>query len=1119
MSTDRVDAIGRLMVVEASAGTGKTHQITRRVVDHVTRLGVPIERILVVTFTRAATAELRDRIRRALADAAREGDGETARRAADAVTSFDLATVTTIHGFCHQVLGNLGLIDDASSSSITTDDRDLRSEVLNDALLRQVAGSDATSPLVELFAPEAGDPPMREDKVRPILRLMLTHPTADVITRPAAPTPKAPGLDPALHDGWRSFLLQVRDDVLARRSAAGVMTHDDVLRLARDAVVSDPIRALAVAERFDLVLIDEFQDTDALQWDLFVATFLAPRAADEPAGPRMYVVGDPKQAIYAFRGADVHAYLQARALADCTDTLEESWRMEPPLLEATNLLFRGATFGEPSIEHADLRPPQERSQNGGPTLVGDPLPAPFVVRAIEPTVPDSAPAKAYVKADDALPLVARDVAAVIEELLASGAQIEQPDQDECALARPLAPRDVAVLVGRHREADVVAQALDARGIRSVRRSTASVMTSPAAEQWRWLLTAMDRPFSPSAASMAAMSWFVGWSPDELAEPEADDRLAGVQDLLAEWRRTLADGGIAGLLAVLRATSGLTERVLAGADGERNITDLEHVAELLHDAVPGPTTPATLSDVLLEHVGEDEEAEEHAARRIDSDDDAVQILTIHAAKGLQFAVTLVPFLWLSRARKDERIVHHEGKLALDVTIGARDPGLQQLATTEARGTLQRLAYVALTRARHRTVVWWGNAHNAPANPLTTLLTERTPDAAQVCTDGSATKVKGDFSLAWDRLTVLAGQSGGTIDVARAAPPDPPARPPSPTGAELAVNTFNRRFDRRWRRHSFSAIAAPARHVHVEQLVPADDELVAEDGPAEATVEEGALGPPFDESVRAPLLELTIAGTDFGTAFHTLMEHLDFAAPDLAAEIDRVVDERWPWATIPVPRGVLVEGLAGVLSAPTGRWLGDRPLRHLTRADRLDELVFELPLATSGRAVTARDIGILMADHLAEGDPFVAYAQHLHDDAFAVDLAGHLTGSIDLVARFHDADGSPRFTVCDYKTNRLSPTLVGRALDAYHPARLPLEMTRHHYPLQALLYGVALHRYLRWRLRGYEPRRHLAGAAYLFVRGMVGSATPTVDGDPVGVCGWDVPPDLTVALSDLLDGRRP
>ena len=164
---------------------------------------------------------------------------------------------------------------------------------------------------------------------------------------------------------------------------------------------------------------------------------------------------------------------------------------------------------------------------------------------------------------------------------------------------------------------------------------------------------------------------------------------------------------------------------------------------------------------------------------------------------------------------------------------------------------------------------------------------------------------------------------------------------------------------------------------------------------------------------------------------------------------------------------------------------------------------------------------MLGHLPKDDPLRSWAQRLSSGLFGVELAGHLTGSIDMVVRVRDATGensAARFVVVDYKTNTLAEQGREPRLHDYHPDRLPAAMAEHHYPLQALLYSVALHRYLRWRVPGYEPGEHLGGIAYLFVRGMVGAATPLVEGCPHGVFSWQVPPALVTALSQLLEGTE-
>ena len=206
-------------------------------------------------------------------------------------------------------------------------------------------------------------------------------------------------------------------------------------------------------------------------------------------------------------------------------------------------------------------------------------------------------------------------------------------------------------------------------------------------------------------------------------------------------------------------------------------------------------------------------------------------------------------------------------------------------------------------------------------------------------------------------------------------------------------------------------------------------------------------------------------------------------------------------------VLARGLAASLRTPLGGLLDEAPLSSVSRADRLDELGFELPLAG---AASPRRIGALLRSHLPADDPLFAYADRLEDPLLRPVLRGFLTGSIDLTFRV-----GGRFAIVDYKTNWLGEPDAPLTAWHYRPAALRAEMLHVHYALQALLYTCALHRYLRWRVAGYSPDRDLAGVFYLFVRGMSGEETPRVDGAPCGVFSWRPPGALVEAMSDLLD----
>jgi exodeoxyribonuclease V beta subunit len=258
-----------------------------------------------------------------------------------------------------------------------------------------------------------------------------------------------------------------------------------------------------------------------------------------------------------------------------------------------------------------------------------------------------------------------------------------------------------------------------------------------------------------------------------------------------------------------------------------------------------------------------------------------------------------------------------------------------------------------------------------------------------------------------------------------------------------------------------------------------------------------------------------GTLFGTFVHTVFEAADFAAADLGRELASRVGEAV--ARRPVDRAdraAVTAGLRAAVETPLGPLAGNVRLCDVPRSDRLDELVFELPLAGGDvptGSVTPAAIGDVLRAHLGADDPLAGYADRLRDADLRASVRGYLTGSIDLVLRHGGA-----FFVVDYKTNWLAAP--GDPLTAWHyrPAALGEEMQRAHYGLQALLYTVALHRYLRWRLRGYDPAEHLGGVLYLFIRGMLGAGTPVVDGQPCGVFSWKPPASLVVALDAVLEG---
>jgi exodeoxyribonuclease V beta subunit len=511
---------------------------------------------------------------------------------------------------------------------------------------------------------------------------------------------------------------------------------------------------------------------------------------------------------------------------------------------------------------------------------------------------------------------------------------------------------------------------------------------------------------------------------------------------------------------------------------------------------------------------------------------VQVLTIHRSKGLEFPVVYLPFLWEPGyiADKPPRpVFFHDPEAADERTIDVALEGggyarHREQFVREQRGEDLRLAYVALTRARHQAVVWWAGSYASRDSPLGRLLFART-DTGEVEASGGSTP--SDQTVV-NRFRALAGATGGVgkvISVERSRPATATSwRPPKAPLAELGVSVFDRGLDLRWRRTSYSDITA-ASH---EEWVTSEPEqpLLADEppGPGAAPIapaSSGASGtaPPAAGDVPS-LLGAMPAGVDVGTFVHRVMEATDFAAPDIDAELSaRIADVQGRRAVDVGPAAALAAGLRAVLETPLGPVLGDRRLREMERRDRLDELGFELPLAGGDRpsgSLTLRRVADVLRTHTSGEDPLAAYADRLDDARLRQSVRGYLTGSLDLVVRLPGTDpGHPRFAVLDYKTNWLGPPDELLTASHYRPEAMAAEMLRHHYALQALLYAVALHRFLRWRLADYDPAVNLAGVVYLFIRGMTGGEGTAVDRQRTGVFGWPAPPGLVPALSDALD----
>ncbi|MCV7281765.1 exodeoxyribonuclease V subunit beta [Mycolicibacterium flavescens] len=1079
-------------VLEASAGTGKTFALAGLVTRYLAEGVATLDQMLLITFSRAASQELRDRVRRQIVDAVqafgdpagvetneiidylRRGSPEEIevreRNLRDALAAFDAATIATTHQFCQLVLRSLGVAGDSDSGVTLVESLDeLVTEIVDDLYLHH-------------FGRQRDDPLLTYPDALRLAKEVVKNPATEL--RPADPEPESRA----------AVCLRFAKDVLAelekRKRQRGILGYDDLLSRLADALAADGSAAqVRMPQRWPIVMVDEFQDTDPVQWQVIDRAFTGRST--------LILIGDPKQAIYAFRGGDIVTYLSAASKADVQKTLATNWRSDAALVNRLQAVLRGAQLGHSKIVVHDVA-----AKHTGSRLAGAPCTDPFRLRVVRrETLGRSG--TGVIPIDQLRTHIPRDLAADVALLLDSDATFD---------GRPLGAGDIAVIVETHKDARACYRALCDAGIPAVYTGDSDVFTSDAAKDWLALLEAFDQPHRPGVVRAAAATMFFGETAATLVAggDELTDRIA---ETLREWASHARERGVAAIFEAAQL-AGMSDRVLGWQNGERQMTDLAHMTQLLQEAAHREhfTLPA-LRDWLRAQCEEGSGTAERF-RRLDNDAAAVQVMTVFVAKGLQFPVVYLPFAFNRHVREPEIVLYHEGETRC-LHIGGNDSpdfhAVSKLGRQEDASDDSRLMYVAMTRAQSQLVTWWAPAHGEPHGGLSRLLRGRRPGEAMVPDTVAPLRVSDDDAMA--RLQEWAAIGGPSLE--DSVPRPIPARPRVSESGDFDVRHFHRPIDAAWRRTSYSGLirAVEATPVSSEpEVVELDDEV------AEIALTSQTAG----ADVPSPMADLP-TGAKFGTLVHAVLEDADPFATDLAAELEARIREHAVWWPVDVSAEELAAALVPLHDTPLGPLADGVTLRQIGLEDRMREMEFEFPLAGGDLRTSAPDIrlahvGALLREHLDVGDPMRVYADRLAEAGLGTQsLKGYLSGSVDAVLRVPDDSGG-RYLVVDYKTNWLGDPARPLTAADYARPRLVEAMLHSDYPLQALLYSVVLHRFLRWRLPGYDPSQHLGGVLYLYLRGMCGADTPVVDGDPAGVFSWRPPAALITALSDLLDAGR-
>ncbi len=1047
-------------LIEASAGTGKTHTITTLYLRLLLERALAVEQILVVTFTRAATAELADRIRRRISDllavlsgkpaADRELEALAASRPPEkrqedqvrlltALYSFDLAAVFTIHSFCLRMLQQHAFESGLAFDVGLSPDTSRLAEQLCDDFWVRLAQENADPQIQRLFCPKDDQRFLTAKKARSLLqqivRLKLRHPDLQVVWGDrSADRPERSWA--RVCQECLDYVLRAREQHLRRSRTLG---FDDLLRRFRDALRQHERLAHSVRQQFPAALIDEFQDTDPVQYDIFRTLYV------QQPDCSLFLIGDPKQSIYAFRGADVFAYLRGKRDAQRQFTLTRNWRSWPALVEAVNHLLLNAQTEPPFVlEGIEFHPAKSALDGSAPEAGLELLfvPSPEGTR----------------NKQDARPLVCNLVAREIRRFVESKPRFGEEE---------ISYGSIAVLCNTNAQALDLQRALRRLGIPSALESEASVFDSDEARELEWVLAAVADPFDNGRVKAALATSLFGWRAPALFDPP-ENVMDKTHEQFFEWRDHWRRYGVmAALQAILEATQALP-RLLTLADGERRVTNFFHLAELLQRAAEEQRLdPLSLvrwlglmrrsSEARNSEIGFGEEAQ----LRLESDERAVKLVTIHKSKGLQYPIVYCPFLWdaNTRASKELPLFHQQPDFTLQ--LDARlTPARESLlaARREEQAEARRRLYVALTRARLRCTVVWGNFNGAAQSALAGLLH---PHAITRNQDGRPNwnrsfTLQGDSAFLRD-LNQLASSSNGSIRVRRWEPPR--GQTTSTTSAAVGAGSLAARPTQRvltasWQVASFTT-------------------LIQGHDPTRPVLSEGtdydAVGTTTLDGAPAPgqglLFSTFPPGPVSGEILHGVLERLEFTRP--VSEQRDLLEA----ALAGSPLGNasdLESSLQQVLDTelPTGFRLADIPRRQC-----LHELDFLLPVhASEGgqRFVRPADLQQTFARHCQLPNAR-AYAESLARLPFPA-WEGFLKGYMDLVFEHEGC-----WYLVDYKSNQ-----VGVRVADYASERLLPVMAQHHYLLQYHLYTVALHRFLRERLADYDYDAHFGGVLYLFLR---------------------------------------
>jgi len=1198
-------------LIDASAGTGKTYAICGLVLRLLLEKRFTIDQILVVTYTEAATEDLRVRIRQQLRQALesfhsggsddnflqqylpRFNDFVLARQLLTAaLRSFDEAAIFTIHSFCQRILREYSFESGTLfDTELITDDTYIIEEIVEDFWRRNFYRgsslfidyvSKKLSPeklfgflahfiphphltLIPVVDPQkdlADLQTIEEDFTRTCLEVCSTWPlvrdqVTDIMQHSKALNRRSYGLkkipdwltamdlmsarcNPAanLFDTFTKFtsskigaatkknetvphhpffdlceqLVQLQDNLLElfeirllalkselaaffrdefpkRKQKENIYSFDDLLRRLHDSLkgAKGTFLAKTIAQKYPAALVDEFQDTDPLQFDIFTTIYRHDSL--------LFLIGDPKQAIYSFRGADIFTYMHAAAAADSNahHTLGVNYRSNQGLVKAVNTLFSQAPT--PFLFNEIVFQPVAPSdlQNSDYLAIDNREKTPFILWFFDRPPTDATPGKRAIKPLQTITknLARQRIIAAVTQEITRLLSLSTSDRTG-SNCRKIIPSDIAVLVRTNREARLMQQALNDRRVPSVLHSGENLFASREAREIEILLSAVAEPNNIRKVKTALLTDIITIPENTIREldnltteyhPEIEYWLTAFRNYFHLWNRY----GFIRMFWTFMSENKLRSRLLAYENGERSLTNILHLAELLHQAAAERSLSINgLLSYLRERLANQLAPDIEHQLRLESDADRVRIVTIHKAKGLEYPIVFCPFTWegTKLANRKECIFHRRQTpdKGVELVFDAGSADLSEHLRAAMREELAenlRLLYVALTRAVHRCYLIWGPFNGAETSAPAYLL-HQPPVAASSQAEKSLrwqdTALLQDTSLRFKALTdqeiradlsKFVAESGDTIKLSVISEGSGLTKfQQKHTEDTLHYCKFTGDISTDWRIASFSSLALTKRSDTIATPSPSiRDTLPDRDAaPIKTPSELPITGAQDKESNIFSFPH----GAGPGTFFHDLLEHLDFSSASADA-VEKLSKKKLTQYGYDISWSPVIEKMIdNLLHMELHTAVPGLQLSKIGKSNRLNELEFYFPLAS----ISPADLADLFTGLPGQSDTDSAPLAGQLGKLIFSPVRGFMKGFIDMVFKFED-----RYYLVDWKSNYL-----GNGTGDYELSKLQQAIHSRYYFLQYHIYCLALHQYLRNRLPGYQYETHFGGVFYIFLRGV-------------------------------------